>query len=181
VVWAPSTWQGRKTVRETTTQRTRSARDMMGTEDVFESETVSEVSSAARTERCGGAARRRRRPAAADRGGRPGRARATSVTRLGGQEERHRVKTATPVHVDAEAFVGAHVRSGGPSRREAHPPSRRPARGEGASRSLVEVTGSETVAGEAGPVRARALRETNPEDGPSERGGRRRGRGRALR
>lgn len=166
VVWAPSTWQGRKTVRDTTTQRTREARDMLGTEDVFESETVSEV------ERGEDGTLWWSRSTTTEAGGRQTVGETTwtgegyeSVTRLGGQEERHRVKTATPVHVDAEAFVGAHVRSGAAVSGARLTLRQVDLRAGKVLEVPVEVTGSETVAGEAGPVLCTRLRETNPEDG----------------
>ena len=37
VVWAPSTWEGKKTLHDTTTQVRKSVRNMMGIKDVFES------------------------------------------------------------------------------------------------------------------------------------------------
>jgi len=166
VVWAPSTWQGKKTVRDTTTQRTREGRQMLGTEDVFEDETVSEV------ERGEDGTLWWLRSVKTEAGGRATVSETTwtgdgyeSVTRLAGQEERHVVKTTTPVHVDAEAFAGAHVRDGTAVVGAKLVLRQADVRAGKVLEIPVEVIGTETVEGEAGPVACTKLRETSPEDG----------------
>jgi len=111
VVWAPSTWEGRPTVHDTTTIVERSIRNMMGIRDVFETVTtidlergddgtlwwlkvaVEEANRVTTEEtRWTGSGYER-------------------VSRLGEAEERVVIPLEEPVMTDSEAFLGSRVRA----------------------------------------------------------------------
>jgi hypothetical protein len=112
VVWAPSTWEGRPTVHDTTTITERSVRNMMGIRDVFETVTRIDL------ERGDDGTLWWMKVAVEEAG------RVTSsetrwtgegyeqVTRLGGQEETLVVPLDAPVMTDSEAFLGSRIRAG---------------------------------------------------------------------
>ncbi len=113
VVWAPSTWEGTPTIRDTTTSSSKSVRQMMDTEDEFGVESTTEV------ERGLDGALFWMRTVAVENAAR------TSVTelrftgtgytfesRVGTSVERREVPTDRPVHVDPEAVVAVSVAAG---------------------------------------------------------------------
>lgn len=119
VEWSRSTFDGRETVRDVTTSHTRTVRQMLGTEDAFESGAVTT------TERGTDGLLYRQTTRATERGGRVTTAELVwtgtgydFVSRIEGRtasettEERHRVETPSPVHVDAEALVSARAARG---------------------------------------------------------------------
>ncbi len=111
VVWAPSTWEGRKTVHDTTTSVQRSVRDMMGMKDVFETSMVTDL------ER-GEDGRLWWYRAVVEEAGRRTVEEQTwtgegyvDVTRLGDDEPRKvEIPTEEPVAVDAESWLGQRIR-----------------------------------------------------------------------
>jgi len=166
VVWAPSTWEGKPTVHDTTTEHTSEGRDMLGTQDVFENETVSDV------ERGTDGALYWMKSVTTENGGRvsTGETRWVGdgyehVSRLNGVEERHRVKAATPAHVDAEAFLGARIAAKGVKPGETFTLRQVDVLGERVLEHPVVVAGVEDAPGPTGPVSCTKLVETDPETG----------------
>ncbi len=112
VVWAPSTWEGRPTIHDTTTITERSVRNMMGIRDVFE--TVMRID----LERGDDGTLWWMKVVVEEAG------RVTSVetrwtgegyeqvTRLDGEEETLVIPLDTPVMTDSESFLGARIRRG---------------------------------------------------------------------
>lgn len=113
VVWAPSTWKGKKTVHDTTTVVSVTQRDMAGMKDQFETTVTSDLERGEdgtlwwmRTRQ--------------EEGGRVTVAETTwtgegyvHVARIEGQaDQRIEVKLDKPVLVDAEAFLGRRARDG---------------------------------------------------------------------
>lgn len=112
VVWAPSTWEGRPTVHDTTTITERSVRNMMGIKDVFETVTRIDL------ERGDDGTLWWMKVSVEEAG------RVTSsetrwtgegyeqITRLDGVEEKLVVPLDAPVMTDSEAFLGSRIRGG---------------------------------------------------------------------
>ena len=112
VVWAPSTWETRKTLHDTTTITERSVRNMLGLREVFEQVMTIDLERDAdgtlwwmRT--------------VVDEAGRRSVEELTwtgegyeSVSRLEGEEKRVFVPLDAPVVTDSEAFLGDRIRAG---------------------------------------------------------------------
>jgi transglutaminase-like putative cysteine protease len=164
VVWVPSTWQGHVTVRDTTREVTVEARDMAGTTDVFETESVTT------TERGEDGTLWWTRSVLTEAGGRETVSETTwtgngydLVTTLGGNEERRRVDAKEPATLDVESFLGPRLVRG-----EAKAGQTLPMRVlDGHRRAVVEhaleVVGVEDVTGEDGPVPCTKVREKDPD------------------
>ncbi len=163
VVWTASTWQGRPTVHDRTESRTRSARDMAGHLDVFETRTVIDL------ERDEDGTLWWQRIEVTEAGRRSSfettwtGAGYEHVTRVADQEERVTIALDAPVHTDAEALVSARARAGtlAPgtllSLRSLDVPGRK------AHLSPVQVVGPEPVEAEEGVVPATKLIVRHPE------------------
>ena len=169
VVWTPSTWKGKKTVRDVTTERRAEAREMGPMVDVFSSVTVTE------TDRGEDGTlwftRSNRREAQGE--GRADRLTVEQTTwtgdgydhvaTLNGVEERRRVSTPTPTALDAESFLGARIARG-----ELKPGDTFALRmADVVKERVVEhslvVVGPETWEGPEGPIATTRVRETDPE------------------
>ena len=113
VVWAPSTWQQRATLHDTTTFVSRSVRNMMGIRDVFETTTTIEI------ERDDDGTLWWMR-SVDEESGRVSTTETTwtgkgyeHVTTLEGRERKLFIPVDAPVMTDSEAFLGARIRAGG--------------------------------------------------------------------
>ncbi len=119
VEWSRSTWRGHETVRDVTSSHSRTVRQMLGTEDAFESGSVQT------TERGTDGTLYAQSGRSTERGGRVTTAELTwtgdgydFVKKIEGgsasdtTEERHRVDVAAPAHVDAEALVSERAARG---------------------------------------------------------------------
>lgn len=163
VRWSASTWNGRATVHDHTESLTRSARDMAGHLDVFETRATIDL------ERDADGTLWWQRVEVLEAG------RSTTVettwtgagyeqvTRLQGQEERVTIPTQAPVHTDAEALVSERARAG-----TLAPGTRLSLRsldvaGRRVHESPVQVVGPETLEVEEGPVASIRIVVTHPE------------------
>ncbi len=168
VVWAPSTWEGKKTVHDTTVVTETSVRDMLGTKDVFEVVTTIDL------ERGDDGTLWWMKTAVEE----ADRTVVTEWTWTGKgylwvsrfkTEERIEVPADAPVPADAEAFLGARVRAGAVhvGDRFALPVLDVTARKVATDR--LEVVGREDVLdpsrGEAARVGAFVVKQTDPESG----------------
>ncbi|MHC5011294.1 MAG: transglutaminase-like domain-containing protein [Planctomycetota bacterium] len=112
VVWAPSTWEGRPTLHDTTTFVNRSVRNMMGVRDVFETTHTVDL------ERDADGTLWWRKDVVEE----AGRIRTEEliwtgegydhVARLEGEEERESIPLEAPVMTDVESFLGERIRGG---------------------------------------------------------------------
>lgn len=168
VVWEPITHDGKPAVRDTTTQVTRSGRDMIGTVDVFEDRTVMV------TERGLDGTYWRQRATSTAPTSSGGRVTTSSTTWTGSgydveiavsgeTPEKRSIPAAEPTAVDVEAYLSRRAQSGElkvgdrfsvpllheRKRRVVHHP--------------VEVVGREEAEGEAGPVPCWKVSETEPD------------------
>jgi hypothetical protein len=166
VVWAPSTWRGRPTVHDTTTIRTREMRDMLGTEDVFENETVVDV------ERGEDGTLWWQRAVVTEAGGRATVEETTwtgagyeVVGRLGGTEKVTRVAATAPAHVDPEAFLGPRVAAGTLAAGDRLALRVLQASSERVAELPLEILGTEPGPSEDGEVPCLKVRQTDPETG----------------
>jgi hypothetical protein len=153
VVWAPSTWKGRKTVHDTTVFVARSSRDMSGMKDTFESTNTVEL------ERGEDGTLWAQKSVEREAG------RLTTeeltwtgsayehVIVLAGQEKRVTVPLDEPVAVDAEAFLGSRARAGTLKAGETYSMRSLNLLGKRADVEELEILGTEDVEGEAGKVR----------------------------
>jgi len=171
VVWSPARWKDVDVVRDVTTSHTSETRDMAGTQDVFES------TSRATTERGVDGLLYHTTARSEERGGRVTTSEITwtgdgydSVDHVEGTavdttEERHRVDTKEPAHVDAEAMLSAKVAAGALHvgdrfvRRQLNFLARR------VDERPVVVEAEEEIATTAGRVRTWRILETDPKDG----------------
>lgn len=169
VVWSPSTWEGRKTVHDTTTFVTATTRDMVGIKDRFETTVTTELE---RSED-GVLWWMRTRTEEADR------VHVTEVRWTGsgyehsenivGQDHNKRtltVKMTDPVAVDAEALLGQRARLGTLSvgQKFALPQLDIPRRRR--RMEQVEVIGSDTIKDEVDQdIACLKLKQTEPETG----------------
>lgn len=166
VTWAPSTWNGKRTVHDTTTTVTRSVRDMMGHKDVFEATVTIDLE----RDEDGTLWWQRVR---AEEAGRviveeltwtgDGYEHVTTVD--GVEQRRQHVPLDAAVMTDAEAFVGPKVR-----RREVKPGDvlvlrELDLRARAARESHLVVLPPEEVQGEAGLVLCTPVRQRHPESG----------------
>ena len=164
VLWAPSTWKGKPTVRDTTTMTSTEARKMGGFTDVFR------TTSTSTTERGEDGTFWWSSSTVTEAGNRKTTTETTwtgdgyeSVTRLNGVEERHRVATTAPVPLDAESFLGPKIVRG-----EAKPGSTWTLKqldmlGGRVAEEKLEVLGVEPGPSEAGDVPCTKVRQTDPE------------------
>ncbi|HVG93581.1 MAG TPA: transglutaminase-like domain-containing protein, partial [Planctomycetota bacterium] len=166
VVWAPSTWQGKPTVHDTTTVRTREMRDMLGTEDVFEHETVVDV------ERGEDGTLWWSRAVVTEAGGRATVEETTwtgtgydVVARLAGAEKVTRVAATAPAHVDPEAFLGPRIAAGKLAAGDRLSLRVLQAAAERVAEFPLEVLGTAPGPSEDGEVPCLKVRQTDPETG----------------
>ena len=170
VIWEPSTWGGKTTVRDTTTRVVRSGRAMMQMVDVFEtrSVTVTERSEdgilwsmkTTVTEPTTSGARTTKEETTWTGTG------YDVVSRLGeGEERRRRIDTTEPAHVDTEAMLSRRIAAG--EAKEGFAATLRDL--DFAARKVreeeVTIVGRESVAGHAGAVEAWKVRQRDPETG----------------
>lgn len=166
VVWAPSTWEGRPSVRDTTTTSTVSVRDMMGTEEENQVETTAEV------ERDAHGTLHWMRSVSVQDGRRSSGVEVTwtgagyvATTTVSGSSQRVEVAAATPAHVDPEAFLHERVARG-----ELRVGDRLVCRQlDVAARTVVEmpveVVGAEPGPGPKGDVPCLKVKVTDPSTG----------------
>jgi transglutaminase-like putative cysteine protease len=169
VVWSASTWKGKPTVRDVTTERSAEAREMGPMVDLFSSTTVTE------TERGEDGTLWFTRSSKREPQGEGMVDRLTVeqttwtgdgydyVGTLNGQENKKRIATTEPTTLDAESFLGTRVARGEVkpgdrfAMRLAHVPKQR------VVEQTLEVVGTETVADAEGSVSALKVRQTDPE------------------
>jgi transglutaminase-like putative cysteine protease len=166
VTWAPSTWNGHKTVRDVTTESRITARDMAGTTDVFSTETVST------TERGEDGTLWWQKSVTTEGDGRETVAETTwtgdgydTVVRLQGTEQRFRVDTKEPTSLDVESAIGPRLARGELAVGGTATLRYQAARKKRVIESRVEVLAREDAPGEAGNVPCWKVRETDPESG----------------
>jgi transglutaminase-like putative cysteine protease len=167
VVWAPSTWEGKKTLHDTTTQVTKSVRNMMGVKDVFETTQTVDIERDAD----GSLWWQRVRVEEATRvtteeltwTGKGYR----HVAQLGDQKEQViEVATETPVMTDSESFLGHLLRAG---KLEVGAKFEMPTlnvRARRVDKLELTILEPETIADESGEdVQCVRVRERHPESG----------------
>jgi transglutaminase-like putative cysteine protease len=166
VCWAPSTWNGRRTLHDTTTIVQRSVRNMSGHRDTFQSTLTIDI------ERDDDGTLWRQR-VQADEGGRALVEELTwtgsgyeHVTLVDGvEQQRVTVALDAPVMTDAEAFAGAKVRAGEAKAGDTLPLRELDLRARAARVSELSILPAEEVEGEAGPVRCTPVRQRDPASG----------------
>lgn len=167
VVWAPSTWEGRNTVRDTTTVVTRTQRDMAGAKDQFSVTVTTELERSEdgllwwqrqRAEEAGHVTTHELTWTGSGY---------VSVTRVGDlPEKRIEVALAEPVHVDAEALLGEKARRGTLEPGQRHDIRQLDLRAREAKTEEVRVVGRDTLQdGEGVAVPTVALLQRDPETG----------------
>lgn len=178
VVWAPSTWEKRTTVHDTTTIVQKSVRSMMGIKDVFETVTTVDL------ERDDDGTLWWMKIIVEEAG------RVTviettwtgegyeHVTRLDDQEQRITIPLDQPVMTDSEAFLGSRVRSGTLKVGDRFDLRLLDVTARDAHVSVLEVVGREDVVdgaatadAEEAPVRIPCfvVKETDPQSGGTTR------------
>ncbi len=167
VVWAPSTWQGRKTVRDTTTFVTATLRDMSGVKDVFETTVTVDL------ERSEDGVRWWQRTQV-DEAGRTlveelrWTGEAYEIESRIGEERAPLVRIAldAPVMTDAEAFLGPRLRAGDLAAGERLELRVLDVNARAARAHEVHVLGREAVPDETGqPVECVLVEEVEPRTG----------------
>lgn len=161
VVWSPSTWQGKRSVHDSTTIVRRSIRDMAGTRDAFETTTVMELergedgtlwSLRSEYQEAGRTSVTETTWTGAGY---------THVSRIGGGEPRTvEIPLDAPVMVDAEAFLGPKVRQLQAGQK--HTLRALDIAGKRARDWELTVLAPEQVEGEAGPVACTPIRQKEP-------------------
>ncbi len=153
VVWAPSTWQGKKTLRDTTTVVSRTQRNMGGVRDTFEVTSTSELERGAD----GTVWWMRTRVEEPDRvtvdettwtG-----AGYKHTTTIVGQEKNRKTVTlemAEPVMADSEAFLGSRARAGKLAKGDTFDMRQLDLRKRGASVAKLTIAGTEELEDEEG-------------------------------
>ena len=166
VVWVPSTWEGKATVRDTTTSVSREARQMMETEDVFESEAVSEIERGEdgalywqRTTEHEGSARTSTSELTWTGDG------YTWTSKVGESGETRRVAADAPVHADVEAMLSARAVAGTLRAGDRFVLRELDLRGRRVRQLPVEVVGPETLTGAGGEVACTKVHVTDAETG----------------
>lgn len=167
VVWVPSTWDGKPSVRDTTTSSTREVRQMMEVEDVFESESVTETERGEdgtlwwqrSTEREGGASRTSTSELTWTGDG------YTWTAKVGDATESRRVAASAPAHVDVEAMLSKRAAAGELKAGDRFVLRDLDLRGRRVRELPVEVVGPEAVAGVGGDVPCTKVRVTDAETG----------------
>ncbi len=166
VTWAPSTWQGKRTVHDTTTTVTRSVRDMMGHKDLFETTVTVDLE----RDEDGTLWWQRVR---VEEGSRvvveeltwTG-AGYTHVSAVDGvEQQRVEIPLDAPVMTDAEAFAGPKVRRGELKPGDELALRELDVRARSARETRLTVLPPEEVQGEAGPVRTTPVRQRHPDSG----------------
>jgi transglutaminase-like putative cysteine protease len=168
VVWAPSTWKGKKTIHDTTTVVRRTVRDMAGVRDVFETsvgidlerdldgslwwmKTVSTEGSRVTTDELSWTG-----------------AGYVQVTQVGDDPpQRLEYALERPVMTDAEAFLSERVRRGELKPGQTFSCPLLDARTRGARAREVKVIGTERIDGETGPLDCLKVVERDPASGDS--------------
>jgi transglutaminase-like putative cysteine protease len=165
VVWAPSTWNGKRTLHDTTTFVTRSVRNMMGIRDAFETVTTVDL------ERDDDGTLWWRKDVV-EEAGRTIVAETTwtgtgyeSVTRLDGQERKVSVPLDAPTVTDAESFLGKHIRAGTLQVGQTFEIRHLDVGGRRAAPATLEVLGREKVADAEGEIEAFKVRERDAASG----------------
>lgn len=166
VTWAPSTWEGKRTVHDTTTIVRRSVRDMSGHKDLFETTVTIDL------ERDEDGTLWWQR-VSVEEGGRTLLEEATwtgagyeHVSSVDGVEvKRVTVSLDAPVMTDAEACVGPRLRRGELKAGDALRLRELDVRARAAHVTELEVLAPEEVEGEAGPVRCTPVRQRDPGSG----------------
>ncbi len=166
VVWAPSTYEGKKTVHDTSVHVSRTIRDMAGQKDVFESTTTTDL------ERDDDGSLWFRRDRIEEAG------RVTTVeyrftgksytllVQQEGQEQKKEILTDKPVMTDAESFLGALIRAGKLEKGQKHKVSHLNWRKLTVEYNEVTVVGKETVKDENGvEIETFKVVERNPSSG----------------
>lgn len=161
VVWSPSTWQGKRTVHDSTTIVRRSVRDMAGSRDVFETTTVMELERGEdgtlwwlRSEHQEAGRTSITETTWSGKG-------YTHVSRIGGGEARTvEIPLDAPCMVDAEAFLGPRVKELQAGQK--HVLRALDVAGKGAREWELTVLPAEKVEGEAGPVDSTPVRQKEP-------------------
>jgi len=163
VTWAPSTWEGRKTLHDTTTVVRRSSRDMGGVKSLFETTTRLDL------ERSEDGTLWWERITVEE----SGRTSVTEITWTGsgyvhesgivGQErQRVEIPLEEPVEVDAEAFVGPMIRDGEVAEGDVLELRILDVAARGARALEVAVEGRETVADAGGQAETTKIVQTDP-------------------
>lgn len=165
VVWAPSTWEGKPTVHDTTTVVSKSVRNMSGVRDVFETTTTVDLERAedgtlwwqrVRVEEAG---RNVIEELTWNGAG------YDHVARIPGQPPRTKtIATEAPVMTDSESFLGHLHRQGKLAVGDTHDLPQLNVRAEKVNKIKLEVVAEETINDEHGAeIQALKVRETNPE------------------
>ncbi|MDJ0522718.1 MAG: transglutaminase domain-containing protein [Planctomycetota bacterium] len=173
VVWAPSTWQGKQTLRDTTTVVSRTQRNMAGMVDTFEVTTISEVERGddgtlwwmrTRVEEPGRVTVEELTWRTVD--GKTGYE--STVTILGQEENRQRIwiPLEEPVAVDVEAFLSERIRAGQVKPGDTFDLRQIDVRGRVARIAKVSVVARETVSDENGEeIRCLKIVQRDPGSG----------------
>ena len=173
VVWAPSTWQGKQTIHDTTMSVSRTQRNMAGMVDTFEVTTLVDLERGVDGTLWWLRVRREEPERVTleettwkTQEGVTGYE--VTVTIVGQEESRQRlwIPLPAPVFVDAEAFLGERARSGTLQEGAAFEIRNLDVRKRGAGVSQVTVLGEETIADEEGKdARCYRILERSPESG----------------
>lgn len=166
VTWAPSTWQGKRTIHDTTTIVRRSVRNMMGHKDTFSTTTTIDLE----RDEDGTLWWQRIR---VDEGSRVLVEEATwtgagyeHVSTVDGVEhKRVTIALDAPVMADSEAFVGPRVRRGEVKPGDALDLRELDVRAQGAHVTRLVILPPEEVEGEAGKVRCTPVRQEDAASG----------------
>jgi transglutaminase-like putative cysteine protease len=166
VDWAPSTWNGRRTVRDTTTIVRRAVRNMGGMRDLFETTVTLELErdpdgtlwwERSRTEEAG--------RTTVEETTWTGQGYEDVVRVDGVEQQRVQVPLDAPVMTDAEAFVGPRLRAGAARAGDVLSLRELDVRARGARTTELTLLPAETVDGAEGPVRCTPVRQRDPASG----------------
>lgn len=165
VRWRPSTWGGKPTIHDTTTNVTRSVRNMAGYKDTFEQTTTLDIERAETGELWS-------MRTAVQEAGRTTIEQLTwngkgydIVTRGTGTERSETIPLDAPVALDVEAFAGGRLRAGKLPAGTTLAMRELDVRGKRAREVTLELLPAETLQGEAGPVACTPVRNRDPESG----------------
>jgi len=169
VVWAPSTWQGKKTLHDTTTAVSRTQRNMAGMRDTFEVTTTLDLERGVdgtlwwmreRTEEP------ERITVAETTWTGDGYERTTTIVGQEKNRETLHIALDEPVMVDAEAFLGARARAGTLAKGDVFDLRNLDVRKRGVSLTKLTVVGEETIKDEDGKaITCYRIVERHPESG----------------
>lgn len=166
VAWAPSTWQGKRTLHDTTTTVTKSVRNMGGHKDVFESVQTLDLE----RDEDGTLWWQRVR---SEEGGREiveeltwtGQGYEHVTTVDGAESQRLAIPLDAPVMTDAESALGPLLRAGRVKPGDVVPLRELDVRARAARTSEVTILPPEQVQGEAGPLTCTPVRQRDPASG----------------